>query len=48
MNPANLAKHDKNIVMMARIDELPSENCEDNILIANKIPALSSIEVLVY
>ena len=44
MNPANLAKHNKNIVMMAKIDGLPSENCEDNILIANKISALSSIE----
>ena len=30
--------------MMEKIDELPSENCEDNILIANKISALSSIE----
>ena len=30
--------------MMAKIDELPSENCEDNIIIANKISALSSIE----
>ena len=43
-NPANLAKHDKNIVMIAKIDELPSENCEDNILITNKRSALSSIE----
>ena len=43
-NLANLAKHDKNIVMMAKIDELPSENCKDNILIVNKISALSSIE----
>ena len=43
-NLANLAKHDKNIVMMAKIDELPSENCKDNILITNKISALSSIE----
>ena len=30
--------------MMAKINELPLENCEDNILIANKISALSSIE----
>ena len=29
---------------MAKIDELPSENCKDNILIANEISALSSIK----
>ena len=44
MSPIHLAKHNKNIVMMAKIDELPSESCKDNILIANKISALSFIE----
>ena len=43
--PTNLATHDtKNLVMMAKIDELPNNFNEDNILIANNVSALSSVE----